>query len=74
MVTKPKTEHEMAMDALRAAHTKMQDRMPGTPCVALDLSKVSIFNGENGELRAVVSVQEVIYIADGILRSAATGK
>lgn len=57
------------MEELRDARTRMEAKCPGKPCVELPLDAVSAFRDADGKLRAVVTVDQVLYLADEVLRA-----
>lgn len=59
-----------AMKELRDARDKLKERTPGEPAVAIPLEHVITFKGEDGDMRGVIPVEQVIYLVDEILRLA----
>lgn len=53
---------------LRTAQEAMRARAPGSPAVEIPLDKILTFKGKDGELCGVIEVEQVIYLADEILR------
>jgi len=64
-------ERSKLLDELRAATETMSRRAPGQPAVEIPLDKVLTFSGDEGP-KAVIEIQQIIYIVDGILRDAAS--
>lgn len=56
------------LQELRAAQEAMQARAPGKPAVTIPLDQIFTFKGEDGEPRAVIPIEQVIYLVDEILR------
>lgn len=69
-MAKDTTAYAGAMKELREAHARMKERAPGNPAVAIPLEHIITYRGEDGESRAVIPVEQVIYLADEVLRSA----
>lgn len=67
MPEKPKTERQLVVDSLRSAEARMRERMPGNPALSIPLDKIYCYKNDDGELRAVINVQEVIYLADSLM-------
>jgi hypothetical protein len=62
------TAREALLLALREARNALQAKAPGQPCVEIPLDKIHTFVDGDGTPRAVIGVEQVIYLADEILR------
>lgn len=69
-MAKDNTAYAGAMKEIRDALDKMQERMPGKPAVAIPLEHILTFKGDDGDSRAVIPVEQVLYLVDEILRQA----
>jgi hypothetical protein len=67
---KPKT----AIQMLRDAEAVMAERVPGKPAVELPLDAIITFQSSEGETKAVIHVEQVIFLVDAILRNARAGR
>lgn len=57
------------LQELRDKQTALLARAPGKPAVFVPLDQVFTFKAEGGEPLAVISVEQLIYMVDELLRS-----
>jgi len=56
------------LDEMREVLAARRLTTPGKPSVALPLDQVFSYTDGDGETRAVIPIEQVIYLVDGILR------
>lgn len=71
MAKKEPTQLEIVVGALNAKRTSMRANFAniGEPCVEIPIEDIQTFKGHDGELRAVIGMNKLVYLIDALLRS-----
>lgn len=71
MAKTPPTPQAIAMQELSDMRQRMRDALHGIgePAVEIPIGDISVFSGADGETRAIINMDKLLYIVDRLLRN-----
>jgi hypothetical protein len=71
MAKKEPTQLEIVVGALNAKRQSMRANCAGIgePAVEIPIADIQTFKGEDGQLRAFIGMNKLVYLVDALLRS-----